>query len=1005
MPSLAGSDTEVTVCGWLQSLRPLGEVGFGLLRDHSGLLQFAWERPKSSAETHSGILPKLPLESVLRITGTVRARPKGQQNTAQGAQGEIELVISSLEVLNPAVQNMPISIQEHALESPHVSGSLPSPVGRDSSRDLPRSPPSPTGKDASKSLNEDLRLKHRYLDLRRPWMGRVLSLRSRLSHAARRFLVEQQGFTEVETPLLFKSTPEGAAEFLVPTRTPGRYYALPQSPQQLKQMLMVGGVSRYFQIAKCFRDEGSRADRQPEFTQIDMEMSFEKAQGIMRVVEGVFRASIAAAAEPGTAPSQLPEAPLLQMQFEEAMARFGVDKPDLRFGFEIVDLTQEARAVLTKQNANAPKCTAFAEALGLPSSTSNNSEATGSSSGVSSRARGAILALSVAGLAGLLSRKELEAFQASLGKNVLTVRVQAGGKMKPSSGAFAEVFGDAEFAAVVAKKLGTKPTEGDILLVAASSSSTTAADLLGRARVSAAHQLVRFNKLEISAAELKPLWVTEFPLFDFQAECNLDAGKGEVTLNSIGLTSMHHPFTAPAASDLPALQSLLSELKSAASSRRCSVREVPLTQGQLTVLLDLKGQHYDLVCNGVELGGGSVRIHDAALQTGVLEMLGAPLHVFEHLLNALKAGAPPHGGLAIGFDRLVAVMAARMQALDFLAPGSASSASSPQQLQQQVWNPNPYGLPLPIREVIAFPKTTTGHDLMIGAPSEVHPEALQQYHIASLRRGCTGDENAAAKHAPQLREAATEHGREALATASAEVPAVAAASVSEPPSLDITDLILDDHAAFRRAFARLDEAEASARENANWRENQPDDDDEDEEGEKKSPSPSPGEESKQQTRGRVKKKSNTRLLTRSHVETLRSLWGSLAIHLEVHAEAEERILYPVLVPRGGRKSGEETEDAIRDHNKIRDAIRAAEQAKIGSEEWWKAVGEARKENTEHLGEEEDEALPDFRKHTSKATREEMGRKWREFYMKHPKGKGLKLNQNKDPEEYVQKHEK
>jgi aspartyl-tRNA synthetase len=708
----------ISLCGWLQSSRPVSSsLCFGLLRDHTGVLQISWQRPAGTeggdatttvaaiagaADSSPAQLARLPLESVVRVSGRMRARPAGQANPLQGAAGAVELVLESLHVLNVPAGLLPLSLESDPSTPP--AGFPPSPL--------------------SAAINDELRMANRFLELRKPWAQRLLQLRSEVAQAARTSLLGE-GFTEVETPALFKSTPEGAAEFLVPTRARGKFYALPQSPQQHKQLLMVGGVSRYFQLARCFRDEGGRTDRQPEFTQIDLEMSFVNQEDVMNTVENMFRhitestilrvpqANVSGAI-PSPSPHQPPSYPLPRHSYAWAMSRYGVDKPDTRFALPINDITPIVRAALNGEGGNDVRCAPFETAVAA--------------------AEGSVLALRAPAL-DKMSRKDLESLQRELGPSVLVVRQKDGEFKTPAL--FAPLFADASFRAKLTDKLALQSWH--TLLIAAAPAPLAAHAVLGRARMQVMHALVSRDVLSMSARQMHAFWVVDFPLFDLTVP---PAGLTEgLTLNDVALTAMHHPFTAPVAEDAAKLDQLLLELEEARQlhgGEEASIRDVPLSLAQLSTLRSIRGAHYDLVCNGVELGGGSIRLHSARLQRQVLQLLGADLRVFAHLLTALDSGAPPHGGLAIGMDRLVALLAAHEQETwneKWLAqrravaaaagpskgPAAAAAASLP--------TLRSYGLCLPIRDVIAFPKTSSGNDLMALAPSEVSDELLKQYHI------------------------------------------------------------------------------------------------------------------------------------------------------------------------------------------------------------------------------------------------------------------------------------
>jgi len=574
---------EATLTGWVHSRRDLGGVIFIDIRDREGRTQTVYDPsdlPKELFEQAAA----LRSECVVSVTGKVRQRPPGTNN-AKIPTGEIELSVSRLEVLN-------------------LAAVLPFPV------DDP---------EVASKVNEELRLKYRYLDLRRPEMARNLRLRSKVAAATRTYM-DEQGFLEVETPLLFKSTPEGAREFLVPNhREPGTFYALPQSPQQFKQILMVGGIERYYQLARCFRDEDQRADRQLEFTQIDIEMSFIEREDIYELIEGLLQRVWKTALN-----IDLPR-PFRRMPFREAIDRYGIDKPDMRFGMEITDFTEEFRGSTFK----------------VFSGTVAN--------------HGVVKALNAKGLAGATQGQvdTMTELAKSFGaKGLAYIKVEGGEWKSP----IVKFFNETEKAAL-SRKLTIE--EGDLILFAADQ-WLTACEILGRLRLYAAEVLKGQGKLKIPADRFDFLWVVDFPLLTFDKEQNR-------------WYSSHHPFTAPVAEDIPLLKS--------------EPRKV-------------RGQHYDIVVNGVELGGGSIRIHNTDLQKTVFEeVLQIPPEEtklrFGYMLEAFKYGAPPHGGIALGFDRMLAILC-----------GTPS-----------------------IRDVIAFPKTAKGTDLMTEAPSPVSARQLRDLYI------------------------------------------------------------------------------------------------------------------------------------------------------------------------------------------------------------------------------------------------------------------------------------
>jgi aspartyl-tRNA synthetase len=573
----------VTLAGWVHSRRDLGGLIFIDIRDREGRTQTVFD-PSQLAGDLFERAAALRSECVICVTGKVRARPAGTQNS-KIATGEVEIAASGLEVLNMA------EVLPFPVDDPEIA----------------------------KTVNEELRLQYRYLDLRRPEMARNLRLRSKVATATRLYF-DEQGFLEVETPTLFKSTPEGAREFLVPSRVqPGKFYALPQSPQQFKQILMVGGVEKYFQLARCYRDEDLRADRQPEFTQIDLEMSFIEREDIYALIEGLFNRIWKTALN-----IDLPT-PFPRLSFQEALNRYGSDKPDTRFGLELADFTEEFRA-------SAFKVFSGAVASG-----------------------GVVKAINAKGLAGV-TQGEIETmteYAKGFGaKGLAYIKVEKGQWKSP----IVKFFNDAEKAALAHK---LKIEEGDLILFAADQ-WLNACEILGKIRGYCADLLKDRGQLNIPANRFDFLWVVDFPLLSFDKEQNR-------------WYSSHHPFTAPVAGDIPLLT---------------------------TDPKKVRGQHYDIVVNGVELGGGSIRIHKPALQKLVFEeVLQIPPEVvrarFGYMLEAFRYGAPPHGGIALGFDRLIAILC-----------GAPS-----------------------IRDVIAFPKTAKGTDLMTDSPASVELKQLRDLHL------------------------------------------------------------------------------------------------------------------------------------------------------------------------------------------------------------------------------------------------------------------------------------
>ena len=573
----------VTLSGWVHSRRDLGGLIFIDVRDREGRTQTVFDPsdlPKPLFEQAAA----LRSECVISVTGKVRQRPTGTNN-AKIPTGEVEIGVTALDVLNTA------DVLPFPVDDPEVSS----------------------------KVNEELRLKYRYLDLRRPEMSRNLRLRSKVATATRVFM-DEQGFLEVETPILFKSTPEGAREFLVPNRREvGTFYALPQSPQQFKQILMVAGVERYYQLARCFRDEDQRADRQLEFTQIDIEMSFVEREDIYALIEGMLKRIWKTALNIDLA------TPFKRMPFQEAMNRYGIDKPDTRFGMEIQDFTEEFRASTFK----------------VFSGTVANS--------------GVVKALNAKGMAGATQGQMDTMTEVAKGfgaKGLAYIKVEGGEWKSP----IVKFFNETEKAALTSK---LAIEEGDLILFAADQ-WLNACEILGKIRLYCADLLRAQGKLKIPADRFDFLWVVDFPLLSFDKEQNR-------------WYSSHHPFTAPVADDIPFL-----------------------TKDPKKV----RGQHYDIVVNGTELGGGSIRIHQPELQKTVFEevLQISPEETklrFGYMLDAFRYGAPPHGGIALGFDRLIAML-----------------CNTPS-----------------IRDVIAFPKTAKGTDLMTETPTAVSPRQLRDLYL------------------------------------------------------------------------------------------------------------------------------------------------------------------------------------------------------------------------------------------------------------------------------------
>jgi aspartyl-tRNA synthetase len=581
----------VTLSGWVNSARDHGGVIFIDLRDREGMTQVVFrpeENPEAAQASHH-----LRDEDVIRLSGKVAKRLEGTDN-ANLETGRIEVVVGSFEVLNKAAV-LPFQI------------------------------------DAELS-NEDLRLKYRYLDLRRPRMTRNLRLRHKITKATRDFL-DAAGFVEVETPVLSKSTPEGARDFLVPARlNPGKFYALPQAPQQYKQLLMVAGLEKYFQIARCFRDEDLRADRQPEFTQIDIEASFITEEDIYSVVEGLLR-DIFKAARGVEIPLPFP-----RMTWREAMDRYGIDKPDTRFGNEIIDLGD----VFAKSEFKIFR------------NTLDNG--------------GVVRGVNAKGFAGITTGQMIRlnevAHEVGLPKEVkqLAFIKCEGGEFKSPLWKF---FTEDEKAALIRK---VNLEEGDIVFFVAGPWERTCT-ILGRVRLEVAAMMETTK----NSAALNFLWVVDFPLLGFSEE--------DQKWNAV-----HHPFTRPKTEDIALLD----------AGKLAEVRAVA----------------YDVVLNGTELGGGSLRIHESDLQAKMFGVLGVSEEeqqtMFGHILEAFQFGAPPHGGLALGLDRIV-----------MLAAGEES-----------------------IREVLAFPKNNRGQELMTQSPGGVDFKQLRDLSIASTFKPKVKEEGA-----------------------------------------------------------------------------------------------------------------------------------------------------------------------------------------------------------------------------------------------------------------------
>jgi len=575
---------QVTLAGWVHVSRDHGGVIFIDLRDREGLMQVVF-RPEENAEVAKEA-HHLRSEDVIEVAGRVAARVPGTENPKL-ATGDIEVIPNRLRILNRA-------------------DALPFPID-------------------AEIHNEDLRMTYRYYDLRRPQLSRNLRVRHRVAKATRDYL-DAQGYVEIETPILSKSTPEGARDFLVPSRlTPGKFYALPQAPQQYKQLLMVAGVEKYFQIAKCFRDEDLRADRQPEFTQIDIEASFVTPDDIFSLTEGMLAAIFKVACKIDV------KTPFDRLTYREAVSRYGSDKPDRRFGIELVDLSDDFRETGFK---------VFRGALD---------------------AGGVVKAINAKEFAGITIGQidELSEIAKIFGaKGLAFIKIESSEWKSP----IVKFFSDAEKAALQSK---LKIQEGDCIFFAADKWEI-ACEVLGRIRLRVAEiqNLLRTSANRPSGSDSGSdwdfLWVMDFPLLQWSAEENK-------------WNAVHHPFTRPKTKDL----ALLNEKK----------------------FSEIRAEAYDVVLNGVEIGGGSMRIHEPQLQEKMFEALGVSAEdrqsLFGHLLRALRLGAPPHGGIALGLDRLVMLLC-----------GEES-----------------------IRDVMAFPKNNRGLDLMTQSPADVDPRQLRDLSI------------------------------------------------------------------------------------------------------------------------------------------------------------------------------------------------------------------------------------------------------------------------------------
>ena len=577
--SQANIGEKVTIMGWVQKNRNKGGLVFVDVRDRSGLIQVVFEEGGTEKELLDKAA-KLRSEFVVAVVGTVEARSGAvNENLATGA---IEIKPEELRILSEA-ETPPFPIEENS------------------------------------KTKEELRLKYRYLDLRRPDLQKNLMMRSKVATLTRQFLADE-GFLEIETPFLIKSTPEGARDYLVPSRVhPGDFYALPQSPQIFKQLLMCSGYDRYFQIVKCFRDEDLRADRQPEFTQIDMELSFVDVDDVIAVNERLLQKLFKEVLDIDV------QLPIQRMTWQEAMDRFGSDKPDIRFGMELVNVTETVKEC---------EFAVFKNAIGNG----------GTVRGINAKGQGA------------MPRKKIDKlvdFAKDYGaKGLAYIAIQEDGTVKSS---FAKFMTEEEMQALIKAMDGEN---GDLLLFAADKNTVVWATL-GALRLELARQMELLNK-----EEYKFLWVTEFPLLEWSEEENR-------------FTAMHHPFTMPMEEDLQYIDSDPGRVRAKA---------------------------YDIVLNGTEVGGGSVRIFNQEIQKKMFEVLGftpeQAQEQFGFLLNAFKYGVPPHAGLAYGLDRLVMLMAKQDS----------------------------------IRDVIAFPKVKDASDLMTEAPAAVETAQLEELGLELLKK-------------------------------------------------------------------------------------------------------------------------------------------------------------------------------------------------------------------------------------------------------------------------------
>ena len=569
---IADVNKQVTLAGWVQRTRKMGGMTFVDLRDRYGITQLVFNEEVDAALCEEA--NKLGREYVIQVTGSVNERFNKNKNLPTG---DIEIIVSQLNVLNAAM-TPPFTIEDNT------------------------------------DGGDDIRMKYRYLDLRRAAVRKNLELRHKMTIEVRNYL-DNHGFIEVETPLLIGSTPEGARDFVVPSRmNPGQFYALPQSPQTLKQLLMVAGFDRYFQIAKCFRDEDLRADRQPEFTQIDCEMSFVTQDDVIELFEGMAKHLFKTLRG-----VDLGEAPFQRMSWAEAMKYYGSDKPDLRFGMKFVELMDIMK--------------------GHGFSVFDNAAYVG---GICAEGAASFTRKQLDALTEYVKRPQIGA------KGMVYARVEADGNVKSS----VDKFYTQEVLQQMKEAFGAKP--GDLILILSGEDVMKTRKQLCELRLKVADDLGLRDKNKFAL-----LWVVDFPMFEWSDEENR-------------LMAMHHPFTHPKDEDIPLLDTKPEEVRADA---------------------------YDMVCNGIEVGGGSIRIHDPKLQAKMFEILGftpeRAQEQFGFLMNAFKFGAPPHGGLAYGLDRWVSIFAG----LDS------------------------------IRDCIAFPKNNNGRDVMLDAPSAIEQKQLDELKL------------------------------------------------------------------------------------------------------------------------------------------------------------------------------------------------------------------------------------------------------------------------------------